>query len=170
MAKIVFTVPDTGTRFAINYLRRLGLVVTGLHTGKIDKIRDFTAPKLLITLRDPLVAFMSSYIRRPQRDEESALQMLETRIKDWAELEEVKNLYPFVTLRIDGPEGERESELKKVADFFGVDTVDFGWQVVGANNWAPTTIEMWDKVPWSKQTKEKIEKGLKPFRENYGYV
>jgi hypothetical protein len=171
MATVIFTVPDTGTRFAVICCNRLGLKPSGFHTGAIDAIRDLTAPKLLITIRDPLLSFMSSCKRRNYRADHEALEMLDARVKDWVELEEAQSLYPFVTLQVDCPEDQRSIELDKVKDFLGEDfKARFDWPVVGSSDWVPTTMEMWKKIPWKQETKDKVEKALRPFREKYVYV
>ena len=170
---ILLSVQHTGTRFTATFLESMGVIYRQYHSELqyVDELRHENA-KVVIPVRDPLLAFTSLYQRASDKRftlkqviESYDLLMLITGAetnKPWFE--------HIIYLRLDAT--DRDATLKDVADFCDFkDQITFKWEPVGNMAPTPTDHTMWEFITreWPDAEKQKVLDALAPARAHYGF-
>ena len=194
MDVILYSVPHTGTRFAVAYLEQLGVSCKQMHTSeRTDKdLLCKEGSKLVIPVRDPLLTYLSwmgrtNWINRAApRAVPDPLLTLETVCDCYERMLDKEKTFDHTHMRLDTK--TRVAELKKIAKFVGKEYQPYEWEPLGVNGDKPTDYARWEKQTdrwedrlidvhpkmihhWPKHSIiDKILKCLKPYRDYYGYV
>ncbi len=168
MANIVFSVPHTGSRFTWQYLDLLKVVYRKHHTDK-EAVEDLfyeEGSKLVIPMRDPLLCFISHCSIEANSKKEKLLNAV---VDGWEILLSQLESFDHVYLRLDAP--DQQGELRKVADFLGVEYKEMSFDPVGVTRNRPSDYLLWKrlKLKWGKPFSDEVISRLKPVRERYGY-
>jgi len=165
---ILLSVPHTGTRFSMAFLNSIKVLYRQYHSEKaaVDDLRHEKSNKVLIPVRDPLLAYTSRLLR--VNDYRIVLKEV---VMNYTLLLEMESWFSDIEyLRLNTE--DRPAELQSVADFCGYDgPITFTWETVGSLKPKATDYTIWDIISEELEDgeKEKALESLEPFRKHYGY-
>ena len=128
--------------------------------------------KIVVPIRDPAINFLSL---RKNNERRPFQELLDQCCKDWELLSKGLESRGHIFLKIDGAVDFQNidySPLVKVAKYFDKrralpKLVKFGWPVVGAYKFPPTSINSFRSV--SDNERDVIFQALQEVRKRYGY-
>jgi len=166
MAIVILSAQHTGTNFTMSYLHYLGVVFRQYHSDPLyyEDATHETSNKAVIPLRDPLLAYTSTFLRNPNQDN---LEIVDLRFKL---LKKMTAWFEHVHFRLAAE--DRDAELRKVADFCGYEgEINFDWIPVNNLNVKVTDYETWEIVSShiGEDRSKQVLETLAPHREYYGY-
>ena len=166
---LIYSVPHTGTRFTMAFLDFIGVSYIQRHsTEEIDD--RYT--KIIVPMRDPAINFLSL---RKNNERRPFQELLDQCCNDWELLGKGLEGRHRILFKIDGAVDFQNidySPLVKVAKYFDKrralpKLVKFGWPVVGAYKFPPTSINSFRSV--SDNERDVIFQALEKVRRVYGY-
>lgn len=177
---IVLSVPYTGTRFTCSYLDHLRVNYVQKHT-EVPNINELffrsgnfvtgKQNKAIIPVRDPLLTFVSSYLRtRDDPDERDIKPTLDSVVLSYDLMIQMEKWFDFYQLRLDCD--DKKAELKRIAEFCNVEFDDkFKWNPVGNINDKATDYNLVKAITkdWPKNITAMVERRLQIARDYYGY-
>lgn len=181
---ILLSVPHTGTRFTIAFLKSIKVIHLQYHTSAsmMDEIQHLFSTKAIIPVRDPLLAYISTMNKCNMSSPKDFYTVLNNIVMEYKLLLLCQGVLGTETtapkpwfdeihyLRLDAE--DTDLEMRKAADFCGYEgPVNFKWEPVGNDKPDPTSYAVWDVVSghFPAGEKQRVLDALKPFREHYGY-
>lgn len=177
---IVLSVPHTGTRFTCSYLDHLRVNYVHRHTEvehinelyyRSGNFRTGKQNKAIIPVRDPLLTFVSSYIRtRDDPTEADIKPALDRVVLSYDLIMQMEDWFNFVHLRLDCD--DKKLELQRIAEFCDAEFDDkFKWKPVGKLNDKVTDYNLVKLITkdWPKDIMALVERRLQIAREYYDY-
>ncbi len=164
---IVLSVPHTGTRFACTYLDKLKVIYRQIHSEPhcVGDIRYETG-KAIIPVKDPILAFCSTFIRSNPLDFEKVLDRL---VINYGLLMQMEDWFDFKYFRLDAK--DQDAELEKIANFCGKEKLSYKWEPIGNVNDTATDYKVWGiiKKDWGDSKIDMVYRRLQTACEHYGY-
>ncbi len=160
MSILVLSVPHTGTRFTCKFLDKIRVNYRQYHAEPASfEDLQFESGKVIIPLRDPILQFLSTYLRNGLYNDKKTLEIS---VACWELLGELEDQFDIEYLRLDG---NLQDEMARVAGHCGVDlTEEYDTSPVGNQYDEPVGYDLWDKF-----RVDGAEEALKPYRDKYGY-
>jgi len=173
MAKILLSVPHTGTRFTDFFLKHIGVIYRQIHVDQVHRLEQFVNPQLIIPMRDPILCWCSHYLNQYKTAATSKEKWIKNQTdlttEYWATLRVYGDKGNTVYLRLDAE--DRIAELQAVADFCGSEMpVDkFVWECIGGTEGRPRNYDLWESVKetFTEDEIEYLETSLSPLRKKY---
>lgn len=177
---VILSVPHTGTRFTCSYLDHLRVNWIQRHS-EVSNINDLyyhsgnfrtgKQNKAVIPVRDPLLTFVSSYLRtRDDPTEADIKPTLDSVVLSYDLMIEMEDWFDFTHLRLDCD--DKKSELKRIAEFCGAEFDDkFKWDPVGSINDKATDYNLVKIITkdWPQNIRAMVDRRLQIARDYYGY-
>jgi hypothetical protein len=118
---LVYSVPHSGTHFAMHFLEELGIKTMQFHSQETSLVRAYQCQgiKCVIPFRHPYKVFVSHWERNDTLRALGWEAYMTLLVHHYTFMIQTVDLFDYVTLQVDCPEGERLGQLIRVGQHVG---------------------------------------------------